>query len=157
MDILSKTMDSFGTWRIWKFIFFFVNATIYRVVWTTNALLTVCSFHFERQNVQSPPEHFAIGYVHNDNLPQGNIALQYVIPNKCRKVWWCFLNFLHFLKIKNTSCRIHQNCLVASKRQIRIQIWQLRPKKKFHWNTQHVTNYIIITWNEPQAYIKLSQ
>ena len=23
-----------------------------------------------------PPEHFAIGYVHNGNLPLGNIALQ---------------------------------------------------------------------------------
>ena len=23
-------------------------------------------------NVRSPPEHFAIGYVHNDNLPLGN-------------------------------------------------------------------------------------
>ena len=23
-----------------------------------------------------PPEHFAIGYVHNDNLSLGNIALQ---------------------------------------------------------------------------------
>ena len=38
----------------------------------------------------SPPEHFAIGYVCNDNLPLGNIALQYVIQNNCRKVWWCF-------------------------------------------------------------------
>ena len=33
-----------------------------------------------------PPEHFAIGYVHNDILPQGNITLQYVIQNNCRKV-----------------------------------------------------------------------
>ena len=33
-----------------------------------------------------PPEHFAIGYVQNDNLPLCNIALQYVIPNNCRKV-----------------------------------------------------------------------
>ena len=38
-----------------------------------------------------PPEHCAIGYVYNDNLPLGNIALQYVIQNNCRKVWWCFL------------------------------------------------------------------
>ena len=37
----------------------------------------------------SPPG--AIGYVHNDNLPRDNIALQYVIQNNCRKVWWCFL------------------------------------------------------------------
>ena len=32
------------------------------------------------------PEHFAIGYVHDNNLPLGNIALQYVIQNNCRKV-----------------------------------------------------------------------
>ena len=37
------------------------------------------------------PKHFAIGYAHTDNLPLGNIALQYVIQNNCRKVWWCFL------------------------------------------------------------------
>ena len=43
------------------------------------------------RNVRSTPEHFAIGYVHNYNLPLGNIALQYVIQNNCRKVWWCFL------------------------------------------------------------------
>ena len=63
-----------------------------------NALLTVCSemlpFSGNNQNIKLfrvPPEHFAIGYVHNDNLPLGNIALQYVIQNNCRKVWWCFL------------------------------------------------------------------
>ena len=87
-------MDSFGTWRKW---FFFFNAEFYRVVWTINAPLTVCSemlpFSGKNQNINvwSPPEHFAIGYVHNDNLPLGNIALQYVISNNCRKVWWCFL------------------------------------------------------------------
>ena len=43
------------------------------------------------QNVRSPPEHFAIDYIHNDNLLRGNIALQYVIQNNCRKVWWCFV------------------------------------------------------------------
>ena len=45
------------------------------------------------KNFRSPPEHFAIGYVHNDNLPLGNIALhvQYAIQNNCRKVWRCFL------------------------------------------------------------------
>ena len=47
----------------------------------------------KNQNVRSPHEHFAIGYVHNDNLPRGTIALQYVIQNNCRKVWWCFLMF----------------------------------------------------------------
>ena len=53
-------------------------------------------FSGNNQNVkmlQSPPEHFAIGYVHvhDDYLPLGNIALQYVIQNNCRKVWWSFL------------------------------------------------------------------
>ena len=28
-----------------------------------------------------PPNTVAIGYVHHDNLPMGNIALQYVIQN----------------------------------------------------------------------------
>ena len=45
----------------------------------------------KHKNFQSPPEHFAIGYVHNDNLTLGNIALHYVIQNNCRKMWWCFL------------------------------------------------------------------
>ena len=40
----------------------------------------------KHRNVWSPPEHFSIGYVHNDNLQLGNIALQYVIQNNCRKV-----------------------------------------------------------------------
>ena len=40
----------------------------------------------KNKNVQSLPEHFVIGYVHNDNLPRGNIALQYVIQNNCWKV-----------------------------------------------------------------------
>ena len=81
-------------------IYFFVNAELYRVVWTINALLTLTvrskmlPFSGNNQNITFfgvSPEHFAIGYVHNDNLPLGNIALQYVIPNNCSKVWWCFL------------------------------------------------------------------
>ena len=79
-------------------VFFLVNAEFYRVVWTINALLTVRSemlpFSGNNQNIKivwGPPEHFAIGYVHNDNLPLGNIALQCVIPNNCWKVWCCFL------------------------------------------------------------------
>ena len=71
--------------KIKIFIFCFVNVEFYRVVWTNNALLTIRSemlpFSENNQkykNVRSPPEHFAIGYVHNDNLPLGNIALQYM-------------------------------------------------------------------------------
>ena len=51
-------MDSFGTLRKWKliYIFFFVNAEFYRVVWTINALLTVCSemlpFSGNNQNIK---------------------------------------------------------------------------------------------------------
>ena len=53
------------------------------------------------------------GYVNNDNLPWGNIALQYDIQTNCRKVWWCFLMISStFLKIKIFFCRIHQNYLV---------------------------------------------
>ena len=58
-----------------------------------NTLLTVRSEMLpfsvstqKHETVRSTPEHFAIGYVHNNNLPLGNIALQYVIPNNCRKV-----------------------------------------------------------------------
>ena len=58
-----------------------------------NALLTVRSemlpFSGNNQkhtNVWSPPEHFTIGYVRNDNLPLDNNALQYIIQNNCRKV-----------------------------------------------------------------------
>ena len=36
-------MDSLGKWWKLKFIYFFVNAEFYRVVWTINALLTVRS------------------------------------------------------------------------------------------------------------------
>ena len=51
-------------------------------VWTINALLTVHSemlpFQEITKNIKMlfgvPPEHFAIGYVHNDNLLLGNIA-----------------------------------------------------------------------------------
>ena len=45
-------------------------------------------FSGNKQNIKmfGVPEHFAIGYVHNDNLPLGNIAVRYVIQNNCRKV-----------------------------------------------------------------------
>ena len=50
-----KPVDSFGKWRKWKLIFFFVNAEFYRVVWTINALLTVRSemlpFSGSNQNI----------------------------------------------------------------------------------------------------------
>ena len=113
-----KPMDSFGTWQKWKLIFFVVNAEFYRVVWTLNALLTVRSEMLPFSgNVWSPPEHYAIGYVHNDNLLRGNFALQYVIQNNWRKIWWCFLmiscTFWRSRRRKNSW--IHQNYLVALK------------------------------------------
>ena len=40
-----------------------------------------------------PREHFAIGYVRNDNLPLGNIALQMsfqTIAGKSDSVFWWF-------------------------------------------------------------------
>ena len=83
------------------FYFCFVNAEFYRVVWTINALLIIRSemvpFSENNQNIKMfgvPPKHFAIGYVHNDNLPLGNIALQYVIQNytagRSDGVFWWF-------------------------------------------------------------------
>ena len=60
--------------------FFFANAEVYRVVWTINVLLTVRSemlpFSGNNQHIKIvtvPPEHCAIGYVHNDNLPLSNL------------------------------------------------------------------------------------
>ena len=69
-------------------------------------------FSGNNQNIKifrSPPKHFAIGYVHNENLPLGNIALQYVIQNNCRKVRWCFL------MISCTFWRSRQNLLNSPK------------------------------------------
>ena len=91
-------MDSFGTWQNYYYYFFFFYAEFCRAIWTINALLTVRSemlpFSGNNQNIKMcgvPPKHFAIGYVHNHNFPQGNVALQYAIQNSCRKVWQCFL------------------------------------------------------------------
>ena len=117
-------MESFGTWRKWKLIFLFVNTEFYRVVWTINALLTVRSemlpFSGNNQNITLfgvPSEHFAIGYVHNDNVPLGNIALQYVIPNiiagRSDGVFWCFPALSK--DQENFLLQIHQNYLVALK------------------------------------------
>ena len=65
-------------------IYFFVNAEFYRVVRTINAPLTVRS---EMLQFSGNDQHIAIGYVHNDKLPLGNIAfIHYVIQNNCRKV-----------------------------------------------------------------------
>ena len=89
LSIALKPMDSFGTWRIF------------------------CFFLFCESPPPPPPKHFAIGYVHNDNLPQGNIALQYVIQNNYRKVWWCFLMISCTLKDQEKFGWIHLNYLVA--------------------------------------------
>ena len=53
-------------------------------------------------------------YKGNDNLPLGNIALQYVFQNNCRKVWWCFLRIsCIFWRSREKKSQIHQNYLVA--------------------------------------------
>ena len=90
-----------GTWRKWKVIYIFFNAEVYRVVWTLNALLTVRSemlpFSRNIQNIKMfgvPPEHFAIGYVHHDNLPRAilhyNIMSFKTIADWCDSVFWWF-------------------------------------------------------------------
>ena len=63
--LILKPMDRFGTWRGKKIIFFIINAEFYRVVWTINALLTVCSemlaFSGNNQNIKLfgvPPNTF---------------------------------------------------------------------------------------------------
>ena len=95
-----KPMDSFGTWRKWKSIFLTLlmhnfielyELLIALVLTSRSEMPPFSENEPQHKNVRSPPEHFAIGYVHNDNLPLGNIALQYVIQNNCRKIWWCIL------------------------------------------------------------------
>ena len=54
-----------------------------------------------------------MGYLHNDNLPRGNIALQYVIQTIAGRSDGVSDDFLHFLQIKEKNCRSHQNYLVA--------------------------------------------
>ena len=68
------------------FIFALLMQNLIAIVWTINALLTIRSemlpFSENNQNINIfgvPPNTVAIGYVHNDNLPLGTIALQYVI------------------------------------------------------------------------------
>ena len=49
-----------------------------------------------------PPEHFAIGYVHNDVLPRGNINYMTICHSKQLQEGLMVFSddFLHFLKIK---------------------------------------------------------
>ena len=80
-------------------------------------------FHFQEitktQNVRSSPEHFAIGYVHNKILPRGNIALQYVIQNSCRMVWWCYLmiSCTFWRSRKNVSNSTKLSCCLSAVKQ----------------------------------------
>ena len=107
-----------------KIIFlFFVNAELYRAVWTINALLTVRSemlpFSGNIQNIKMfgvpPPEHFAIGivYVHNDNLSGAilhyNMSFQTIGGRSDGVFWW----FAALSEDQEKNCWIHQNYLVA--------------------------------------------
>ena len=95
-----QPMDSFGTWRKWKLIFyFFVNAEIYSVVWTFNALLTVRSeilpFSGNNQNIKMfgvPPNTLPwvmyIMIICHWAILHYNMSFQTI---NWRKVWWCFL------------------------------------------------------------------
>ena len=136
------------------------------VIWTINALLTVRSemlpFSGNNHNIKIfgvPPNTLIyIGYVHNDNLPLGNIALQYVIPNNYRKVWWYFLMIsCTFWRSRKNNCRIHPNYLVAlityegsismlqwiswsgTYEQFQNKSWQLMNSVKIHdgWSHKH--------------------
>ena len=94
LEVCLKAMDSLGKWWKWKLIFFLLMQNCIGLYEPCRSKLLPFSGNNQKHtNVRSRLEHFAIGYVHNDNLPLGNIALQYmyVIPNNCRKVWWCFI------------------------------------------------------------------
>ena len=88
-------MDSFGTWRKWKKKLC-VNAEFYRVVWTINTLLTdrseMVQFSGNNQNIKMfgvPPNTLPF-VVYIMIICHWAICIQYVMPNNCRKVWWCF-------------------------------------------------------------------
>ena len=98
--------------------------------------------------LRSPPEYFAIGYVHNDNLPLGNIALQYVIQNKCRKV--CFLMMIctfwrsrkKLLNSPKLSCGFNNSLFMFRKDA---QNWLARyPDSCVFWCTLHNTMHLIL-------------
>ena len=76
-------------------------------------------FSENNQNInifRRPPEHFAIGYVHNYNLPQGNIAFQYVISKQLQEGLMVFSNdSLALSEDQDKICRIYQNYLLAFK------------------------------------------
>ena len=63
------------------------------------------------KNVRSPPEHFAIGYIHNDNLPLGNITLQYHSKQVQEGLTVFSDDFLHFLKIKKQFVKFTKTIL----------------------------------------------
>ena len=68
----------------------------------------------KHKNVRSPPEHFAIGYVHNDNLPLRQYCIAICHCKQLQEGLMVFSDdFLHFLQIKIFFFRIHQNYLVA--------------------------------------------
>ena len=66
---------------------------------------------------RSPPEHFAIGYVHNDNLPLCNIAIRICHSKQLHECLVVFSDdFLHFLKIKKKFVEFTKTILwLASK------------------------------------------
>ena len=133
---ITKPMDSFGTWPKLKLIYFLsLQNFIELYSWTINALLTVRSemqiFQFveNNQNIQMfgvPPNTLPFGYLENDNLPLGNIALQYVIQNNCRKIWLCFLMIFctfwrsrkNLLNSPKLSCGFNVSSMIVQGRAI---------------------------------------
>ena len=89
-------------------IYFLLMQNFIELYITINVLLTVRSEMLpfsgnnqKHKNVRSPPEHFAIGYVHNDNLPLGNIAFAICHSKQLQEGLMVFSDdFLHFLKIQ---------------------------------------------------------
>ena len=66
-------------------------------------------------------------------MPRGNIALQYVIQNNIRKVWWCFLMISCTFWRSRKNSLIHQNYLVA-----------LMDKKFEHF--RRIVNILVYWW-----------
>ena len=66
-------------------------------------------------NVPSPSEHFAIGYVHNDNFPLGNIAFICHSKQFQEGLMVFSADFLCFLKIRKNVVEFTKTYLVALK------------------------------------------
>ena len=103
-----------------RHFFFFFNAEFHRVVWTINALLTVCSemipFSGNNQNIKMfgvPPNTLPfvmyIMIICHWAILHYNMSFQVIAGRSDGVFWW----FPALSEDQEKICRIHQNYLVA--------------------------------------------